>query len=506
MSGRIFLFLLVFACFCVGCANISTPTGGKKDSIPPKLLSVTPVDSQLNVRISKLELKFDEYITVSNAQKEIEISPILPVPLTVTGVNKHVTVKLEDSLLEDNTTYRISFGNAVRDLHESNPFVGYTYTFSTGGYFDSLQLKGTVINAATGFPDTSGVIVILHRGSENDSAIVKKKPRYVTRPDNKGVFVFKGLPGRNFRIYAVKDDNSNMTYDGGSELIAFNDSLVFTADTSLQPITLRLFAEIPDTGAVKDSVKPTKKGFKGKDKSIVADSSLIYSVNLDTTNAQHRSFDLTDSIKLVFNRNPFIAKDSIRLTHDSAGVDVNVRIRFSTDSIKPGVLYIVPELAENTVYTLHLDGGFAKDTSGKSAGSGTYKFRTFDDDDYGKIKLSLPGKYLNVTKGDKAAKAAQGVSPEYVLVAMAGDEVVYKRKITDTAIFFKRVRPANYTFRIIVDKNRNGKWDTGDLFDKKQPEEVIPGPPPLVLKAGWEHNLDFEPRPKSSDKKGGSKK
>jgi len=69
-------------------------------------------------------------------------------------------------------------------------------------------------------------------------------------------------------------------------------------------------------------------------------------------------------------------------------------------------------------------------------------------------------------------------------------------------VFFSRLRPASYTFRIIVDKNRNGKWDTGDLLGKRQPEEVMPGPAPLSLKAGWEHNIDFETSGKVSDKKG----
>jgi hypothetical protein len=105
MSARIFCFLLVFSSIIMGCANISTPSGGKKDTTPPKLLSVSPADSLLNSRADKIVLRFDEYITVSDVQKEVEISPVLSIPPTVTGVNKHVTVLLADTLLEHNTTY-----------------------------------------------------------------------------------------------------------------------------------------------------------------------------------------------------------------------------------------------------------------------------------------------------------------------------------------------------------------------------------------------------------------
>jgi len=498
MNGRIFCYLLAFLCACSGCANISSPTGGKKDTRPPKLLSITPADSLLNTRLSRLEMHFDEYVTVADAQKEVIISPILTIPPTVTGLNKHVVLKLEDTLLEDNTTYRISFGRSIRDLHEGNAFSGFTYTFSTGRYFDSMELKGTIINAATGLPDTSGILVILYKAAENDSAVVKKKPMYAARPDNKGAFHFKGLPGRHFRIYALKDDNNNMIYDGGTEMIAFNDSLVTPADSAVQTIGLRLFAELPDTAnSAKDSVKPSKKMLKGKMRGVVIDTNLVYTTNLDTTNSSRKTFDITDSIKMVFNRWPILAKEKISIIFDSAETEVRVPVRVRQDSSKPGLIYVIAHLAENTVYTMRVDTGFAKDTGNKSVSTARYKFRTFDKDDYGKIKLNLPGRYYSSKQGNAPVSR-----PDYLLMAMAGNDTLYRQKITDTVVFFSRLRPASYTFRIIVDKNRNGKWDTGDLLGKRQPEEVMPGPAPLSLKAGWEHNIDFETSGKVSDKKG----
>jgi hypothetical protein len=505
MRGSNFFYLMVLGCVLAGCANISSPTGGKKDRTPPKLTSVSPADSQLNARITRLELRFDEYITLGDARKEINISPILLVPPAVTGINKHVVVKIEDSLLEDNTTYRISFGNAVRDLHENNPFTGYTYTFSTGSYFDSLQLAGTVIDAITGMPDTSGLTVVLHRSGENDSAIVRRRPRYKVSTDSKGNFIFKGLPGRSFRMYAIKDDNENLIYDGGGEKIAFSDSLVFPADSVLRPVRLLLFTEVPDSSSVTDSVKTEKKGMRLKDRFAKVDTNLVFSVNLDTSDVSKRSFDLTDSIKLRFNKYTLVSNDSIRITRDSAGSEISVPFLLRKDSLTSGVLCILARYAENTVYTLHLNGGFAKDTLGHSATPGVYRFRTFNDDDYGKITLNLPAKYYGAASGKAAVNTAQTGAPDYILTALAGEEVVYSKRVTDTVVFFKRVRPAKYTFRIIADKNRNGKWDAGDLFSKRQPEEVIPGPQPLVLKASWEHTIDFEQVVKSPDKKGGMK-
>ena len=199
MSNRLrVFFLFVLLLNCAGCANITSPTGGKKDTIPPKLVSIDPKDSLLNTRVTRIEMHFDEYITVSDVTKELQISPILTVAPTMIGKNKMVVVKIVDSLLDTNTTYRLSFGTSIRDLHEGNQFHKYTYTFSTGPYFDSLQLHGRVINAATGLPDTGGIIVVLYNGTENDSAIVRHKPRYITKADAGGNYIFKGLPSRGF--------------------------------------------------------------------------------------------------------------------------------------------------------------------------------------------------------------------------------------------------------------------------------------------------------------------
>src|SRR3569833_251099 len=147
MSIRFSCVLLVFLIFIrAGCANLVTHTGGIKDIKQPKLVSVTPADSLLNTRVGKLVLRFDEYITLTDASKDVQISPILAIQPVVTSAYKRVNLRIADTLLQSNTTYRFTFGKAIRDLHEGNPFTGYTYTFSTGAYFDSLELNGNVLN------------------------------------------------------------------------------------------------------------------------------------------------------------------------------------------------------------------------------------------------------------------------------------------------------------------------------------------------------------------------
>jgi len=484
------LFLLIMILFGAGCANITAPTGGKKDTIPPKLVSIDPKDSLLNAKPSRIEMNFDEYITVTDASKEVDISPILSIHPTVTGLNKRVVIKIVDSLYEDNTTYRISFGKAIKDLHEGNVFSKYIYTFSTGSYFDSLQLNGSVINAATGMPDTGSVIVELYSAKEIDSAVVRHKPKYITHTDDKGNFSFKGLPGREFRIFALKDPNDNLIYDGpsGNEMIGFNDTTVTPGDSAMAPIMLRMFKEYEDT-SIKKNVDTAAAALK-KPKAATAIPS--YSVGLDTTNASRRTYDINYPINILFKVPPTLNKDRITLSYDSSGIQARVPITMDFDTANPRMLYIRTTWAENTLYTLRLAKSFAKDTAGKDLMPSRYTFRTKEDEDYGKITVQLPKKYL-----DK----------KYVLMIVADLDTIYQKPVTDTSIYLTRLKPAKYTFRIIVDRNGNGKWDPGELFKHKQPEEVIPYPDVLTLRAGWENiveDWDKKPAPKKPDNKNNS--
>ncbi len=487
MNIRLRSFLLLaFIVLLTGCANQTTPTGGKKDITPPKLLSATPADSLRNTKVKKLELVFDEYVTVNDAVKEVQVSPILSIQPTIIGNGKKVTLKIVDSLLEENTTYRISLGTAIRDLHESNIFPNYTYTFSTGAYFDSLAFSGRVINAGTGLADTAGNIVVLYNAADNDSAIVRHKPKYMAKVDGAGHFSFKGLPKRSFRVYAIKDANDNLLYDGAAENVAFNNTPITPGDTTRGEVVLRLFAE-EDTSYHKET-KPA--GGRGRDGIASAvepaatdgKTPFSYSVGVDTGSVTKRVLDITRPLDVTFSHTPVLNKDKITLAYDSSGVMVASKIEFVTDTAHPGMLHINAAWKENTLYTLRFAKGFAKDTSGAELMPSKYIFRTKEAEDYGKITVHLPTKYYG---------------NEYLLQVVADKDTIYQKPVADTVVTFTMLRPGKYSFTVINDKNGNRKWDSGNLFLKLQPEEVYPYSGTLFLKPGWENIIDFEQNPKA---------
>lgn len=434
-------------------------------------------------------MTFDEFVTLNDPGKEIQVQPVIPFPFTTILTGKKLTIKIPDTLLKDNTTYRISFGSAIKDLNENNEFKNYNYIFSTGDYFDSLEVSGLVYDAATGKP-AADVLVLLHDADLNDSSIVRSKPMYVAKTNSAGGFFMPGLPCRAFRIYALKDNDENLVYDGEDELIGFSESVVFPEDSLTQPITLRIFKELvpidsTDTLALKtDSLKlksrnPLKK--RGK----FDETELRYTIAVDTGDTVKRTYDINKPVKITFN-NPVDTYNTERIAvvYDSLGEEMVADITIKRDTTEE-ILFLHADWKENTLYTIKVYKDFATDTAGLMSLPAAYTFRTKSVDDYGTIKVNVATAYY---------------SDKHVLQVLRGGDTVYNKVVTDTVVTINRLLPEKYELYILVDENQNGKWDTGDLFAKKQPEFVIPFTNTVELKAGWEIVLDFKEPEKKKDK------
>jgi len=480
LSGiSIFLCCLLFG----SCANIVPPSGGPKDITPPKLRSSSPKDSLLNSRPDRIELAFNEYITLNEPTTQVQISPLIPIPLTVTSQLKKVIISIPDSLLQDETTYRITFGTAIRDLHEGNIYNSKGFTFSTGTYFDSLRLSGSVHDARTGLPDTAA-FVLLYSAKDGDSAIVKHKPLYVTHVDAKGGFNLEGLPPRKFRIFALRDGNGNLTYDGGTEWVGFIDSVFKPGSSTLSNLDILTFPESKDDTLTAPTTRDSH-GFLVRNAGttkLAAPGS--YKVLVDTNDIKHRSQDISKPISISFGRrlSAKLNKDKIFLSIDSQGTVIEQGIRIIQPDSSGLNYQIVTQWTENTVYTLRLQKGFAKDSNGNDLFPCRYTFRTKREEDYGKMHIHLPSTFYG---------------PTHILQIANEKDTIYQQVVSDTLVNLNFLPPGVYTLRVIEDRNKNGRWDAGDLLEKRQPERVIPYNSTINMKAGWEQQVDFiEPRRK----------
>ncbi len=63
--------------------------------------------------------------------------------------------------------------------------------------------------------------------------------------------------------------------------------------------------------------------------------------------------------------------------------------------------------------------------------------------------------------------------------------------MSNGSVLFKFLSPNVYYVRLFVDRNGNGKWDTGDFDANLQPEEVRYYPKALKVRKGWDMEEDW---------------
>ena len=220
------LGLLLFGLLAQRCANAVAPTGGPKDSTPPVVLEAVPQNHSVNFIGKKIEITFDEYITLENAKQNVLISPPMSEKPDIKLKNKTVTIKFKEDL-SPSTTYTIHFGEAIKDLHEGNIFKDYVYSFSTGDRLDTLRIAGKVLNAEDKKPVENAYVGLYAAERDNlDSLPMTSIPNYITKTDKEGNFRLEGLADKKYLVFAVKDVNSNLYFDQPNEEVAFLDTLV----------------------------------------------------------------------------------------------------------------------------------------------------------------------------------------------------------------------------------------------------------------------------------------
>ena len=204
------------------CASIGSPEGGPRDYIPPQVMKTSPEPNSLNFKGNKVEITFDEIVSLKDQQKKVIISPAPKTQPLIRTVGKKVTVEFRDPL-EENTTYVIDFSNAIEDNNESNQLDGYTFAFSTGETIDTLAVSGIVLRANDLEP-MQHVIVGIHSNLD-DSAFTSLPLERVCRTNDKGMFTLRNIKPGTYHVFALNDVDGDYRM-ARTEDIAFLDELV----------------------------------------------------------------------------------------------------------------------------------------------------------------------------------------------------------------------------------------------------------------------------------------
>lgn len=235
--------LMFGAAFLWSCANAMQPTGGPRDSLPPVVIGATPSFGTTDFKDTRITISFDEYVQVTNQQSEFFVSPPLKKKPTIIVKGRGIQIDILDTLKE-NTTYALNFGNSVKDNNEGNPLGSFRYVFSTGKEIDSMYMSAYTVSAEKGDTVSNTLLFFFPAEVDSipdyDSTMFNLTPSVLARGESNGIVLAQNLKPIDYRVYAVKDNNTNFAYDPGVDDVAFLDSV-------LNPISMPEFSVWYDT-------------------------------------------------------------------------------------------------------------------------------------------------------------------------------------------------------------------------------------------------------------------
>ena len=242
MKGRILSILVAVLAgmLVLACAKQVALTGGTKDVTPPEAKASSPENGSTNFsskhKSKYIIVKFNEYIKLNDVSSKLIVSPPMEERPTAVVSGKKLKIKLNTTQLKPNTTYCLNFNDAIADINENNAMNSFVYAFSTGPEIDSMQFAGTVFDSYTRKPVDDAWVMLYNDFS--DTAVATKIPDYITKVDKKGNFYINFVAENEYKVFALRDNNSDFMFNLPEESIAFIDT-VFRPSVEISYDTLK---------------------------------------------------------------------------------------------------------------------------------------------------------------------------------------------------------------------------------------------------------------------------
>lgn len=131
-----------------------------------------------------------------------------------------------------------------------------------------------------------------------------------------------------------------------------------------------------------------------------------------------------------------------------------------------------------TDYVLEIDSAAFRDIYGRVSDPKRFTVKIAPEEEFASLFVNVEG----VT--DSLSQAV------VQLLDRNGKQIAESIARDNTAEFYY-ILPGTYYMRCLLDRNGNGKWDTGDYSLGLQPEEVYYNPKPIECKAKWDLTTTF---------------
>ncbi|MEK6509665.1 Ig-like domain-containing protein [Myroides sp. C4067] len=527
MSKFRIYFIVCFTVFCFitfsNCAKRGFISGGPKDTIPPVVLGSSPKNHSIHFDKKQITIDFDEFVKIKNVNQNLIISPPMdrmPEVLPMGNARKTVTINLIDTL-KPNTTYSFNFGDAITDNNEGNVLKQFKYIFSTGDYIDSLKLSGTIRTAHQLKSDNFVNVMLYDAETFKDSTIYREKPLYVTNTlDSLTTFSIENIKAGKYYLVALKDKNSNFMFNPTEDKIAFikepieiptnqsYDLTLFKSDEKFEASRPAQITQnkwyLPYIGNAEGATVEVKKD------GVVIPSAYTQLADKDSLQVWFPKIE-ADSLHFTATKGEFTKTfmvkprpkmkeiDSLSVSGKSGTLDFlsdllvetttpvksinkdlitifnkdSVAVPFTIDNkAREQKFYLKFKKEELDNYKVTLWPGAITDFFGKANDTIVLNNKTTAYTDYGNLTITL-----------------NGLKRYPVIVELLDDKekvIVSQYSESSNTFEFLALPPRMYYIRVIYDDNKNGVWDKGYYWDRRQPEESVYFPEQIDVRANWD--------------------
>lgn len=313
----------------------------------------------------------------------------------------------------------------------------------------------------------------------------RKKENVLTLYFNELADTLPTIKGLNF-------DEKNLVVDSripSDTIINYfvRDSLYFSKDSLMMQVdylftdTLNQLVNKTDTLLFYYKHKVVKKEKeKNKEKEDLEEES-IQQLNLQVkADAQFNIYDIIQISSETPIESLDIEKINLNQKQDTIWVDIpkeqgQFRLEQDDENSKQYNLFFNWKPGEE--YQLKIDSAAIKDIYQLTNHEITKNFTVKKYEEYGSVEFSI-------TQLDEPNA--------FIELLDESDGVVRREEVQNNKCAFYYLDPGKYGARMIIDRNNNGKWDTGNYEEKIQPEEVYYYPNQFEFKANWSTVQDWD--------------
>ena len=503
--------LIAIALLLYSCASLTTPTGGPKDIKPPILIKSSPDSNQINFKGKAVELTFNELVKLNNPKEEIIISPSPGKIIDFTSKGTKITITPKDGW-KDSTTYSLIFQEGIQDVTESNSPENLKLAFSTGNTIDSLSIKGHVKDLLKGLPLEKITVALM---SSDTFDIFTDVPSYFTKTDSAGEFTLSNIKTNQYKIYAFDDKNKNLKVESRTERYGFKSSSL-TLDQNIDSIEIALI--ILDSRplkitSIRNSGATTRIRFNKytTEYSITCDSSLTESYGENQTEviiwnpvysqdsiqlhliATDSLFNKADSVFFIKKGSTKPIKEDFKwslgepnIIEETGKLQTIIKFNKPLTSLDFDSLFIALDTINRITFSkedisinLHkkqitlakeLDKKLFKKYKTLTLSAKTGFLRSIDNDSSKSSSLPIPIRRTEET-GILLIKT-ETLEKNFIIQLLNRDGKILNSIQNETQSTLTNLPPGECQLRAIIDKNKNGLWDPGNIANNEEPEQI----------------------------------